>query len=49
MGTEAGQPWHDGNCLKGPWLQIQSSPWSLTALPCENNPWGKVLLHLNET
>lgn len=48
VGTEAGQPWKIV-CLRGPWLLIESLPWFPTALPCEDNPWGKVLLHLNET
>lgn len=36
-------------CLRGPWLESQSPPWCSTALPCQDYPWGKVLLHLNET
>lgn len=36
-------------CLRGPQMPIQSPCQPPAALPCEHNPWGKVLPHLNET
>lgn len=36
-------------CLRGPQKPIQSSHQPPAALPCERDPWGKVLPHLSET